>query len=70
MNDIFVNAFNLNNMLNMTQMTLLTKIDQEGKLSDLEINGIGVFGDDCYKISTIPEIFNNSNPVPLFSSKQ
>jgi len=27
MNDIFVNAFNLNNMVNMTQMTILSQID-------------------------------------------
>lgn len=27
MNEIFVNAFNLNNMVNMTQMTLETSID-------------------------------------------
>ncbi|CDW74137.1 UNKNOWN [Stylonychia lemnae] len=69
MNDIFVNAFNLNNMVNMTQMTILSQIDQSGQLSDLQINGVGVFGANCYRISSIPEVFNNSNKVPLFSTK-
>ena len=35
MNDIFVDAFNLNNMVNMTQMTVISSLDQEGKLAEL-----------------------------------
>ena len=33
MNRVFVNAFNLNNMLNTTQMSIMTTIDQDGMLS-------------------------------------
>lgn len=32
MNDIFENAFNLNNMINMTQMTLNSRVDMLGNL--------------------------------------
>lgn len=67
MDDIFVNAFNLNNMVNMTQMTLSSDIDFNGQLENLKINGIAIFGQDCYKISQLPEIFNNSLELPAFN---
>eukprot|EP00347_Sterkiella_histriomuscorum_P015912 403355213 len=70
MNQIYANAFNLNNMLNTTQMSVMTSINQDGQLSDISINGIGVFGADCYKVPAIPEIFSSQNPYPRFNTKQ
>jgi hypothetical protein len=35
MDDIFVNAFNLNNMVNMTQMTLSSFVKSDGSLDEL-----------------------------------
>lgn len=51
-------------------MSVMTTINQDGMIGDLDINGIAVFGADCYKVSAIPEIFNSLNPYPRFSTKQ
>lgn len=51
-------------------MSVQSYIDQEGKLNDLDINGVAVFGADCYKISNLPSIFNNSAALPSFNAKQ
>lgn len=50
-------------------MSVQSYIDQEGKLNDLDINGVAVFGADCYKISNLPSIFNNSAALPSFNAK-
>ena len=70
MDDIFTNAFNLNNMVNMTQMTLSSTVNHNGDIGDIKISGMGIFGANCYKFGYIPQIFNNSNPLPLFNSIQ
>lgn len=35
-----------------------------------KLNGIGIFGKECYKVPYLPQVFNNSNIIPSFTAQQ
>jgi hypothetical protein len=36
-------------------------LNDDGEIVDMIINGVAIFGRDCYKIPEIPKIFNSSS---------
>mmetsp|Transcript_7458 Transcript_7458/g.6734 ORF Transcript_7458/g.6734 Transcript_7458/m.6734 type:complete len:115 (+) Transcript_7458:1336-1680(+) len=70
MDQIVGNAFNLNNTLNVTQMTLIGSLNSKGELSLLDISGVSIFGSDCYKIPEMATMFNSTKESPTFTSQQ
>jgi hypothetical protein len=67
MNDIFTNVFDLHNMVNMTQMTLNSFVDRHGQLGTVKVNGIAIFGQNCFKVPNMPDVFDNHLDEPMFT---
>ena len=50
---IYENLFNLNNLLDLVEVSATGQINFDGTIDDLSINSLGILGTDCYTNSTL-----------------
>ena len=57
MNQIFEGAFGFYDLANMTQLQVYSFVDQNGKLTDIDITGLVLFGTECFDLEEYSQQF-------------